>query len=96
MQAYKLEGTITQTGQLIFTEPINLTPGEVEVIILQRNPVAENAPNPSIPSNDGPSKKINGEKVKSLKELLEAAPPISADFDPEQARWEILREKYDL
>ncbi len=35
MQAYKLKGKIDNTGKLILTESTNLTPGDVEVIILQ-------------------------------------------------------------
>jgi hypothetical protein len=35
MQAYKLKGKIDRSGKLIITEPTNLNPGEVEVIILQ-------------------------------------------------------------
>ena len=37
MQAYKLKGKIDSDGKLIITEPTNLTPGDVEVIILQVN-----------------------------------------------------------
>jgi hypothetical protein len=35
MQAYKLTGKVDHSGQLIITKPINLNPGDVEVIILQ-------------------------------------------------------------
>jgi hypothetical protein len=35
MQAYKLKGKIDRSGKLIITEPTNLDPGDVEVIILQ-------------------------------------------------------------
>jgi hypothetical protein len=96
MPAYKLKGKIAQSGQLILTEPINLTPGEVEVIILQPNPVGEDSSVWATASNHEIPKKIVKERVKSLKELLETAPPIPPDFDPEQARWEALKEKYDL
>ncbi|MDJ0634099.1 MAG: hypothetical protein QNJ34_12990 [Xenococcaceae cyanobacterium MO_188.B29] len=37
MQAYKLKGKIDCEGNLIIAQPTNLTPGEVEVIILQPN-----------------------------------------------------------
>lgn len=37
MQAHKLKGKIDNEGNLIITQPTNLTPGEVEVIILQLN-----------------------------------------------------------
>ena len=35
MQAYKLKGKVDREGKLIITEPTNLTPGDVEVIVLQ-------------------------------------------------------------
>ncbi|NJR67149.1 MAG: hypothetical protein HC772_20465 [Leptolyngbyaceae cyanobacterium CRU_2_3] len=38
MQAYKLKGTIDQSGQLIITQPIDLSPGEVEIIVLRQSP----------------------------------------------------------
>ncbi|MCC0175535.1 hypothetical protein I4641_00885 [Waterburya agarophytonicola K14] len=41
MQAYKLQGKVNSDGKLIITEPANLTPGDVEVIVLQ---VSENSP----------------------------------------------------
>ncbi len=40
MQAYKLQGKVNRDGKLIITEPANLTPGDVEVIVLQ---VSENS-----------------------------------------------------
>jgi len=42
MQAYKLTGKIDNSGQLIITEPTNLNPGDVEVIILQSATTTEN------------------------------------------------------
>ena len=35
MQAHKLKGKIDSEGNLIITQPTNLSPGEVEVIVLQ-------------------------------------------------------------
>jgi hypothetical protein len=43
MQAHKLKGKIDHSGKLIITEPINLDPGDVEVIILQ-SAMTENKP----------------------------------------------------
>lgn len=37
MQAHKLKGKIDSEGNLIIAQPTNLSPGEVEVIILQSN-----------------------------------------------------------
>jgi hypothetical protein len=93
MQAYKLKGKIDDAGNLIIAEPVKMPPGDVEVIVLQ----AVESASSTIPETESqletPKRKS---KVKSLKELLENAPPIPPDFDPEQARWEGLKEKYDL
>ena len=35
MQAYKLKGKIDLDGNLIISEPANLTPGDVEIIVLK-------------------------------------------------------------
>ncbi|NER96512.1 MAG: hypothetical protein F6J86_22140 [Symploca sp. SIO1B1] len=35
-------------------------------------------------------------KVQALKDLLENAPTTPPDFDPEQAKWEYLKEKHNL
>ncbi|WP_449416917.1 hypothetical protein [Phormidium nigroviride] len=35
MQAYKLKGTIDSAGNLIVAEPVNMSPGDVEIILLQ-------------------------------------------------------------
>ncbi len=34
MQAYKLNATIDESGNLVIDEPLNITPGKVEIIIL--------------------------------------------------------------
>jgi hypothetical protein len=41
VQATKLKGIINQQGKLIVEEPINLHPGEVEVVILQTDDSAK-------------------------------------------------------
>ena len=69
-----------------------MPPGDVEVIVLQ---VVESATTVSKIESE-PEKPKRKSKVKSLRELLENAPPVPPDFDPEQARWEGLKEKYDL
>jgi hypothetical protein len=84
MQAYKLNATIDESGHLIIDEPLNIAPGKVEVIILQ----------PTATTTDTPKQTKKREyKVQALKDLLENAPPTPPDFDPEQAKWEYLKEK---
>jgi hypothetical protein len=88
MQAYKLKAKIDQNGHLVITEPINLAPGDVEVIILQSTEasLAETSEQP----------KRREYKIQALKDLLENAPPTPPDFDPDQAKWEYLKEKHNL
>ena len=94
MQAYKLKGTIDAAGNLVIAEPVKMPPGEVEVIVLQvietvaSSTVTDSEPQPEVPKRKS--------QVKSLRELLENAPPVPPDFDPDEARWEALKEKHNL
>lgn len=95
MQAYKLKGKVDEAGNLVITEPVKMLPGDVEVIVLQELP-AEHSTVPETGLQLELSKKKVKFGVKSLNELLENAPPVSPDFDPEQAKWEYLKEKHNL
>jgi len=33
MQAYKLKGKIDSSGNLVITDPLNLPPGDVEIVV---------------------------------------------------------------
>lgn len=94
MQAYKLKGKIDQSGHLIITEPSNLIPGDVEVIILQEVENVADAANPKTDSQFEPTGNTFQSRTNALKDLLANSKPVPADFDPEQARWEALQEKY--
>ncbi|WP_373527489.1 hypothetical protein [Nostoc sp.] len=94
MQAYKLNATIDESGHLIIDEPLNIAPGTVEVIILQPVPFLENSTETSTKSQ--PNKPRRKSKVKAFEGLFENAPPVPADFDPDEARWEALKEKHNL
>ncbi len=87
MQAYKLNATIDESGHLVIDEPLNIAPGKVEVIILQLTATKSLTP-------EQPKKREY--KVQALKDLLENAPPTPPDFDPDQAKWEYLKEKHNL
>lgn len=87
MQAYKHKAIVNESGELVFKEPINITPGEVEVIILQSTATTTEIPK---------QPKKREYKVQALKDLLENAPPTPPDFDPDQAKWEYLKEKHNL
>jgi hypothetical protein len=94
MQAYKLKGTIDQSGHLIISEPINLSPGEVEIIVLQPSPTEDNSVSSEKPQTATPKKRKT--IVKAFQDLFENTEPAPPDFDPEQARWEALKEKHNL
>jgi hypothetical protein len=97
MQAYKLKGQIDTAGNLVITEPIKMQPGDVEVIVLQLvPPVGENVTVTETEFQAQIPKKKVQYRTKAFRDLLENTPPVRADFDPEQARWEALKEKYDL
>lgn len=87
MQAYKLNATIDESGHLIIDEPLNIAPGKVEVIILQQT---------SMTTRTLQQPKTREYKVQALKDLLENAPPTPPDFDPDQAKWEYLKDKHNL
>jgi hypothetical protein len=96
MQAYKLKGAIDRSGHLIITEPIDLSPGEVEIIILQSTPVAENSTTSEIETATEMPESKRPSKIKALQDWFENTKPAPPDFDPDQARWEALKEKYSL
>lgn len=94
MQAYKLKGKIDSSGNLVITEPVNLPPGDVEVIVWQ---AAETLDNTQVPASEpAPETPKRKSRIKAFEGLFENAPPVPADFDPEQAKWEYLKEKHNL
>ena len=96
MQAYKLKGKIDLTGNLVITEPVKIPPGDVEVIVLQVIETVENATVPETESQPEIPKKKVQYRTKAFRDLLENAPPVPPDFDPDQAKWEYLKEKHNL
>jgi len=92
MQAYKLKGKIDNSGNLVINESINMSPGEVEVIILQ--PVA--APENITATQPKNPKKQHLPAVQSLKELLATAPPITKVQRKVECDIPILKEWLEL
>ncbi len=90
MQAYKLKGKIDNAGNLVITEPIQIPPGEVEVIVLQIETSTEKA------TESQPETPKRPTKIKALQGWFEKTQPASPDFDPDEARWEALKEKHNL
>ncbi|HAG85317.1 MAG TPA: hypothetical protein DCL61_30265 [Cyanobacteria bacterium UBA12227] len=96
MLAYKLKGKIDAAGNLAIGEPVNIPPGDVEVIILQ---IVETVSSSTVSQIEGstPQPKRNVEcSIPILKEWLENTEPAPSDFDPDQAKWDYLKKKYNL
>ncbi|WP_416233601.1 hypothetical protein [Cronbergia sp. UHCC 0137] len=94
MQAYKLKGKIDPSGNLLITEPVNLPPGNVEVIVWQATDTLDNTTSPT--SEPAPATPKRKSRIKAFQSLFENAPPVPANFDPDQAKWEYLKEKHNL
>lgn len=95
MQAYKLKVKIDQSGHLIITEPMDLVPGDVEVIILQevdKNSDSVNHTTETLAEKNEITPVLCRTKI--FRDLLANAKPVSPDFDPEQVLLEALEEKY--
>lgn len=95
MQAYKHKAIVNESGELVFQEPINITPGEVEVIILQSDQSIDSYTVNQTPQQEKP-KRIVECSIPVLKEWFEKTEPAPPDFDPDQAKWEYLKEKHNL
>ena len=94
MQAYKLKGTIDSAGNLVITEPVKMPPGDVEVIVLQ---VVETVASSTVPDSESqPETPKRRTKIKALQNWFEKTQPAPPDFDPDEARWEALKEKHNL
>lgn len=93
MQAYKVKGKIDETGHLIITESIKLAPGDVEVIVLQPSSIKAMATSSKATAES--AKQVTCE-IPNLKQWLEQSPPVPPNFDPDQAKWEYLKEKHNL
>ena len=96
MLAYKLKGKIDATGNLVIVEPVNMPPGDVEIIVLQLADTAVSSPDSlTQPQEPKPKRKVKS-KIKALQAWFENTQPASPDFDADEARWEALKEKYNL
>jgi hypothetical protein len=91
----KLKGTIDPSGHLVIHDPIAIPPGDVEVVIMWPSESKDTEIHPETFQPE-PSGKKPRTQVKAFQDLFENTQPAPPDFDPEQARWEALKEKYDL
>jgi hypothetical protein len=92
MQAYKLKGKIDQSGNLLITELVNLPPGNVEIIVWPATDTHDHTTT-SEPAPETPKRRT---KIKALQNWFEKTQPAPPDFDPDQAKWEYLKEKHNL
>jgi len=95
MQAYKLKGKVDETGNLVVTESVKIPPGDVEVIVLQVVETVDDGVSKTDAENLT-SKRQPRTKIKALQNWFEKTQPAPPDFDPDEARWEALKEKYNL
>ena len=100
MQAYKLRGKIDATGNLVVVEPVNMPPGDVEIIVLQ---LADTVKQASVSENAMTEpetlKKKFKTKVKAFQGLFDrdtVPEPLDFDDPDKQAKWEYLKEKHNL
>ncbi|MCL1467970.1 hypothetical protein [Argonema galeatum] len=96
MQAYKVKGKVDEAGNLVVTEPVKITPGDVEVIVWHAIETVNNATNAkSQPEAARPKRQVEC-SIPILKEWLENTDPVPPNFDPDRAKWEYLKEKHNL
>ncbi len=58
MQAYKLKGKIDQSGNLLITEPLNLPPGNVEIVVWAATDTLDHTTTPTTePAPEAPKRK---------------------------------------
>jgi hypothetical protein len=93
MQALKLKGWIDPNGNLRVDGAIALPEGEVELVvwhtIKQKKSIQQNN------LDNGNLQKIRT-GVSAFQDLFDGLEPVAADFDPDEARWQALKEKYEL
>jgi hypothetical protein len=95
MKAYKLQGKIDQAGHLVLLELPSLPAGDVEVIVMQSD-VPNLSIEPSMVSDRLEVIVPTKTTVKAFQDLFSRTEPAPPDFDPDQARWEALKEKHGL
>ena len=83
MQAYKLKGKVDRNGKLIITESVNLTPGDVEVIVLQSDTVTKDI------QHDSSKEQLveRPTKVKTFQDWFAKTQPAMSEFNADEAKW---------
>lgn len=94
MKAYKINSKIDDLGNLVIREPVQIPAGDVEVIILQTEQIVSNSTETATKSQQKTLPRPT--KIKALEGWFKKTQPASPDFDPMEARWEALKEKYNF
>lgn len=68
----------------------------MEVIILQVADEVKGSTESATEPQPETSKNQVRYRTNPFRDLLENAPPVAPGFDPEQAKWEYLKEKHNL
>jgi hypothetical protein len=82
MKAYKVTGTITESGELILSEPIKLAPGQVEVIVLQSGTTPER-----VERSTGRSQP-ESQTQQSPSEISTTSPETELQFEALASEWQ--------
>ena len=96
MQAYKLKGIVDEAGNLAIASPVKMPPGEVEIIILQVAETVDNDTAAKSDPEDATPKRQPRTKIKAFQDWFEKTQPAPPNFDPDEAKWEYLKEKHNL
>ncbi|MBE9063567.1 hypothetical protein [cf. Phormidesmis sp. LEGE 11477] len=104
MQALKLHGKIDSTGKLIISEPVNLAPGDVEIIVLQstQSQIEESSTSNHSFSEPESSPRLaeqtgsEGYRIKALANWFANLPSETVQINSDEAKWQALRRKHDL
>ncbi len=78
----------------MIAELINLPPGDVEVVVWQTTETLDDTRTPENELVPTASKRLT--KIKALQNWFQKTETAPSDFDPEQAKWEYLKEKHNL
>ncbi|MCW6051901.1 hypothetical protein K4039_17825 [Lyngbya sp. CCAP 1446/10] len=95
MQVYKLRGKIDATGNLVPFEPLDMPPGDVEIIVWPVADAVKLASESKSAIPETPQTKFKT-RVKAFQAWFENTEPVPPDFDADEARWEALKEKHNL
>ncbi|WP_444980499.1 hypothetical protein [Microseira wollei] len=76
--------------------PVNIPPGEVEIIVLQVVETVDNDTAAKSDAEDATPKRQPRTRIKAFQDLFEKTQPAPPNFDPDEAKWEYLKQKHNL